>query len=167
MARGPFGSNSGVGRADAPWDGLNLVKTTEGEDLIAKGSSSGDPEVTPQEALKMIGRGEEGLSEEVYDVVIVGAGLSGATMAERLSNKMNKGFDHLKEELHRGKLRLHHQEWDRVEVRALIPYETRKGLEVRGGSASGCCLTTGLGTVRSTPESTRSCSCRFHRRRRR
>ena len=90
MARGPFGSNSGVGRADAPWDGLNLVKTTEGEDLIAKGSSSGDPEVTPQEALKMIGRGEEGLSEEVYDVVIVGAGLSGATMAERLSNKMNK-----------------------------------------------------------------------------
>jgi UDP-galactopyranose mutase len=67
---------------------LNLVKATEGEDAIAK--STNEPEVTPQEALKMIGRGEHGLTGETYDVVIVGAGLSGATMAERLSKVMDK-----------------------------------------------------------------------------
>ena len=90
MPRGPFGSTSGIGRADAPWDGLNLVKATEGEDAIAK--STDEPEVTPQEALKMIERGEQGLTGEAYDVVIVGAGLSGATMAERLSKVMDIAF---------------------------------------------------------------------------
>ena len=92
MAKGPFSSASGVGRADSPWDTLNFVKTTQGEDAIAKAceTNNADPDSTPVGALRMIGRGEEGLDNETFDVVIVGAGLSGATMAERLSKVLGK-----------------------------------------------------------------------------
>lgn len=81
MPRGPFRAPAGVGRAEHPWCDANAVQTVEGVDALG---------TTGDYALRSIEHGTENNLRERYDVVIVGAGLSGCTIAERLSRELGK-----------------------------------------------------------------------------
>ena len=101
MPRGPRASASGaVGRADAPYDALNRVRESgEGVDEIHRrwraAHASGDaPEIE-------FARGSEGLLPE-YDVIVVGAGLSGCTIAERCSRALGMKVLTLERRAHAG-----------------------------------------------------------------
>ena len=98
-AGGPFASSVGIGRAEPEWAALNEVSGECGFDALHGKLSSAVTESgerildigAPVELPYDVTSGEAALSslEEEFDVLIVGAGLSGATIAERCSNELN------------------------------------------------------------------------------
>ena len=86
MPKGPFSSAVGVGRAEPKWAALNKVTKVTGQDAIARsGETSESPLHLPPEVLS---DGELGTSPQKVDLLIVGAGLSGAVLAERCSREL-------------------------------------------------------------------------------
>jgi len=83
--RGAFSSSVGVGRAEATWAAKNQVKGVVGRDEIFNAGERGEgPLQLPAEVLN----GDLSGLEKKYDLVIVGAGLSGAVIAERCSREL-------------------------------------------------------------------------------
>lgn len=101
MPRGPRASSTGaVGRADAPYAARNRVRDEgEGVDAIhaAWRSRQNDGDAPPIE----FARGAENL-EAYYDVVVVGAGLSGCAIAERCSRALGMKVLALERRAHAG-----------------------------------------------------------------
>jgi len=84
MPKGPFKSSVGVGRAEPEWASLNLVKETVGIDSIEeKGEKSEAPLDLPAD----VKSGNLETAPKKVDLLIVGAGLSGAVIAERASKE--------------------------------------------------------------------------------
>lgn len=81
MPQGPFRTAAGVGRAEHPWCDANAVQGIEGVDELG---------TAVDYMLKSIEHGIENNVRDRYDVIIVGAGLSGCTIAERLSRELGK-----------------------------------------------------------------------------
>lgn len=80
MPVGPFPP-----RAPAPWGELNRVTGVCGRDPIREAGEESDAPLPLPEAVRT---GDLASLPEEVDVLIVGAGLSGATLAERLSSKL-------------------------------------------------------------------------------
>ena len=85
MPLGPFASSVGVGRAEPEWAALNKVQKTVGEDRIFQ---SGEKSEAPLELDAAILSGDVSTAPGPYDLLIVGAGLSGAVLAERCSKEL-------------------------------------------------------------------------------
>ena len=85
MPQGPFASSVGVGRAEPEWANLNKVAGVVGADRIeAGGETSEAPLELPAEVLS----GDLSSAPAKVDLLIVGAGLSGAVLAERCSKEL-------------------------------------------------------------------------------
>jgi len=85
MPAGPFASSVGVGRAEPEWAALNKVTGIMGTDTIhAKGEQSEAPLVLDQAIMS----GDLSTAPAKVDLLIVGAGLSGAVIAERCSKEL-------------------------------------------------------------------------------
>ena len=83
MPQGPFASSAGVGRAEEQWASLNKVKGIVGTDrLEAAGETCEGPLQLPDEIRSKV------LPQKRVDLLIVGAGLSGAVLAERCSKEL-------------------------------------------------------------------------------
>ena len=99
ICKTPFASTVGVGRAEPEWAALNLVSDTCGYDKhheehrlsvgqVDKGNDedTGTPRALPDDV--MAGDVQDLINQE-FDLLVVGAGLSGATIAERCSKELN------------------------------------------------------------------------------
>jgi len=84
MPVGPFASSVGVGRAEPEWANLNLVKGIEGKDPFFE---SGETSEAPLPLPPAIMSGDLSTVPKHVDLLIVGAGLSGAIIAERCSKE--------------------------------------------------------------------------------
>lgn len=80
MPRGPFPA-----RADAPWAELNQVKDLCGKDTTFE---AGVLTESPLELSEEIRSGDLATAPQAVDLLIVGAGLSGAVLAERCSKEL-------------------------------------------------------------------------------
>ena len=94
--RTPFASAAGIGRAEPEWAHLNEVKSVVGKDRLhetmlrtgaAPEDDNGSPKVLSHEVTS--GCIDDLLNDASFDLLIVGAGLSGATIAERCSRELN------------------------------------------------------------------------------
>lgn len=87
----PAAANGGITeafppRSPAPWCDLNKVKGVEGKDAVfEKGNDSDAPLKLPEEITK---GGLASLKDKQFDLLIVGAGLSGSVIAERCSKEL-------------------------------------------------------------------------------
>ena len=90
MPKGPFASSVGVGRAEPEWAKLNKVDGICGRDVMHQ---SGEKTEAPLKLEDEITSGEcESLivpEDGGFDLLIVGAGLSGSVIAERCSKELN------------------------------------------------------------------------------
>ena len=85
MPTGPFASSVGVGSAEPQWAALNKVTDIRGKDgLFNRGEKSEVPLDLGPEVMS----GDLSSCPEEVDLLIVGAGLSGAVIAERCSNEL-------------------------------------------------------------------------------
>ena len=85
MPKGPFASSVGVGRAEPEWAALNKVTAKCGTDAIAAaGEAAEGPLPLPADVLS----GDLSTAPRKVDLLIVGAGLSGAVIAERCSKEL-------------------------------------------------------------------------------
>uniref|UniRef100_A0A7S2BDZ4 UDP-galactopyranose mutase C-terminal domain-containing protein n=1 Tax=Octactis speculum TaxID=3111310 RepID=A0A7S2BDZ4_9STRA len=83
--KGPFASSVGVGRAEPEWAALNKVVGVTGVDpLFEKGETAEGPIPLSPEILS----GDLSSAPQEVDLLIVGAGLSGAVIAERCSKEL-------------------------------------------------------------------------------
>eukprot|EP00439_Symbiodinium_sp_Y106_P006425 s1891_g1.t1 len=85
MPFGPFSSSVGVGRAEPEWAALNKVQDIVGKDPIFE---SGNVSEAPLKLEDAILSGDVSTAPESTDLLIVGAGLSGAVLAERCSKEL-------------------------------------------------------------------------------
>jgi len=85
MPTGPFASSVGVGRAEPEWAALNKVDGVVGTDAIA---DSGETCEGPLQLDPAITSGDLSSAPKKVDLLIVGAGLSGAVIAERCSREL-------------------------------------------------------------------------------
>eukprot|EP00441_Pelagodinium_beii_P041502 CAMPEP_0197648486 /NCGR_PEP_ID=MMETSP1338-20131121/27783_1 /TAXON_ID=43686 ORGANISM="Pelagodinium beii, Strain RCC1491" /NCGR_SAMPLE_ID=MMETSP1338 /ASSEMBLY_ACC=CAM_ASM_000754 /LENGTH=472 /DNA_ID=CAMNT_0043222499 /DNA_START=47 /DNA_END=1465 /DNA_ORIENTATION=- len=90
MPAGPFASSVGVGRAEPEWAKLNKVTGVVGKDAIFKFQSSmlGATSEAPLKLDDAIMSGDLSSAPKSVDLLIVGAGLSGAVIAERCSKEL-------------------------------------------------------------------------------
>ena len=90
MPKGPFTSSVGVGRAEPEWARLNEVTGLCGRDEMCL---SGETTEAPMVLSEAMMSGECGTVNVPtgggFDLLIVGAGLSGAVIAERCSKELN------------------------------------------------------------------------------
>lgn len=85
MPKGPFASSVGVGRAEPKWAVLNKVTEICGNDrLFNQGEKSEAPLGLSPEVMS----GDLSTCPEEVDLMIVGAGFSGAVIAERCSKEL-------------------------------------------------------------------------------
>lgn len=80
MPTGPFASSVGVGRAEPEWAALNKVTGVCGHDAIRASGVTTDAPLALGEDVRS---GDVSTCPEEVDLLIVGAGLSGAVLAER------------------------------------------------------------------------------------
>ena len=92
----PFASTAGIGRAEPEWAHLNQVKSVVGRDelhesMLQAGAAPEHDHGSPRVLSREVTSGCIGdvLNETQFDLLIVGAGLSGATIAERCSRELN------------------------------------------------------------------------------
>jgi len=85
MPAGPFASEVGVGRAEPEWAALNKVTGQCGKDAFAVG---GETSEAPLPLGPEIMSGDLSTAPKRVDLLIVGAGLSGAVLAERCSKEL-------------------------------------------------------------------------------
>jgi len=86
MPKGPFASAAGVGRAEPEWAALNKVTGQCGVDRQHAGGVTTD---APIDLGPEVMSGDlSGLADKEFDLLIVGAGLSGAVLAERCSKEL-------------------------------------------------------------------------------
>ena len=86
IAAGPFASAAGVGRAEPEWAALNKVTGVCGVDSQHAGGVTTD---APIDLGPEVMSGDlSGLADKEFDLLIVGAGLSGAVLAERCSKEL-------------------------------------------------------------------------------
>ena len=85
MPAGPFASTVGVGRAEPQWAELNQVGGQPGKDGI---HAAGDKTEGPLDLGETVMSGDLGTAPKKVDLLIVGAGLSGAVLAERCSKEL-------------------------------------------------------------------------------
>uniref|UniRef100_A0A7S0KFY8 UDP-galactopyranose mutase C-terminal domain-containing protein n=1 Tax=Micromonas pusilla TaxID=38833 RepID=A0A7S0KFY8_MICPS len=85
MPTGPFASSVGVGRAEPEWAALNKVTEVCGYDAM---NASGNISDAPVPLGDDIMSGDLSTCPEEVDLLIVGAGLSGAVLAERCSKEL-------------------------------------------------------------------------------
>merc|ERR1719409_2171923 len=84
MPTGPFASSVGIGRAEPEWAKLNKVQEVVGTDRIF---ASGDAREGPLPLPADVVSGDLSTAPKKVDLLIVGAGLSGAVIAERCSKE--------------------------------------------------------------------------------
>ena len=85
MPQGPFASAAGVGRAEPEWAALNKVDKVVGTDAFFQaGEKSEAPLPLPPATMA----GDLASAPQEVDLLIVGAGLSGAVIAERCSKEL-------------------------------------------------------------------------------
>lgn len=89
----PFSSSVGTGRAEPEWAALNRVQGTRGRDatherLSASGDGENDDGAPVKLSSNILSGSVEEFSESSFDLLIVGCGLSGATIAERCSKEL-------------------------------------------------------------------------------
>ncbi|CAK9093934.1 UDP-galactopyranose mutase (UGM) (UDP-GALP mutase) (Uridine 5-diphosphate galactopyranose mutase) [Durusdinium trenchii] len=84
MPTGPFASSVGIGRAEPEWAALNRVQETVGKDPIFQ---AGEASEAPLQLDGAILSGDLSTVGSC-DLLIVGAGLSGAVLAERCSREL-------------------------------------------------------------------------------
>mmetsp|Transcript_3523 Transcript_3523/g.7515 ORF Transcript_3523/g.7515 Transcript_3523/m.7515 type:complete len:468 (-) Transcript_3523:686-2089(-) len=85
MPGGPFASSVGIGRAEAEWAALNKVTGIVGTDGLF---NSGESSEAPLPLGPDIVSGDLSTAPAKVDLLIVGAGLSGAVIAERCSKEL-------------------------------------------------------------------------------
>jgi UDP-galactopyranose mutase len=85
MPTGPFASSVGVGRAEPEWAAKNKVTEVVGNDPIA---ASGETSEAPLKLGAEVMSGDLSTAPKKVDLLIVGAGLSGAVIAERCSKEL-------------------------------------------------------------------------------
>eukprot|EP00746_Dinoflagellata_sp_MGD_P156722 gnl/MRDRNA2_/MRDRNA2_85948_c0_seq1.p1 gnl/MRDRNA2_/MRDRNA2_85948_c0~~gnl/MRDRNA2_/MRDRNA2_85948_c0_seq1.p1 ORF type:complete len:468 (-),score=93.23 gnl/MRDRNA2_/MRDRNA2_85948_c0_seq1:388-1791(-) len=85
MPEGPFASSVGVGRAEPEWAALNKVAGQCGRDAIFESGNTSDG---PLPLSKEILSGDLSTASRKVDLLVVGAGLSGAVIAERCSKEL-------------------------------------------------------------------------------
>lgn len=85
MPAGPFASSVGVGRAEPEWAALNKVQSIVGKDPVFQ---SGVTTEAPLQLDASIISGDLKTAPQQVDLLIVGAGLSGAVIAERCSKEL-------------------------------------------------------------------------------
>ncbi len=85
MPKGPFASSVGVGRAEPEWAALNQVGDCVGSDPI---HAAGEAAEGPLRLDDAITSGDLSSAPAKVDLLIVGAGLSGAVIAERCSREL-------------------------------------------------------------------------------
>jgi len=85
MPAGPFASSVGVGRAEPEWASLNKVAGIVGCDKFAK---DGETSEAPLKLPELVTKGDLSTVPKKVDLLIVGAGLSGAVIAERCSKEL-------------------------------------------------------------------------------
>eukprot|EP00793_Prasinoderma_coloniale_P005765 PRCOL_00004239-RA len=86
MPAGPFASAAGVGRAEPEWAALNRVPAGgAGADAIA---AAGEASEAPLRLGGDVTSGDLATAPQDVDLLIVGAGLSGAVLAERCSKEL-------------------------------------------------------------------------------
>jgi UDP-galactopyranose mutase len=85
MPTGPFSSSVGVGRAEPEWAALNKVTGITGRDAFAEG---GETSEAPLKLPAEVTSGDLSSAPQQVDLLIVGAGLSGAVLAERCSKEL-------------------------------------------------------------------------------
>jgi len=85
MPAGPWATSVGVGRAEPEWAKLNKVTDTVGTDAIFQG---GDTTEAPLKLPDAVMKGDLASAPAQVDLLIVGAGLSGAVLAERCSKEL-------------------------------------------------------------------------------
>ncbi|CAE8597557.1 unnamed protein product, partial [Polarella glacialis] len=82
MPAGPFASSVGVGRAEPEWASLNKVTDIVGKDVTFQ---TGETSEAPLPLGDEILGGDLKTAPQFVDFLIIGAGLSGAVIAERCS----------------------------------------------------------------------------------
>lgn len=82
---GPFASSVGVGRAEPEWAAKNAVKGVEGTD---RKYNEGERSEAPLPLGDEIMSGDLSTAPKEVDLLIVGAGLSGAVIAERCAKEL-------------------------------------------------------------------------------
>lgn len=85
MPKGPFASSVGIGRAEPEWAKLNKVTEICGTDRVF---NSGELSEAPLDLGPEIMSGDLSTCPKEVDLLIVGAGLSGAVIAERCSKEL-------------------------------------------------------------------------------
>jgi len=85
MPKGPFATSVGVGRAEPEWAALNKVTGVCGTDRVF---NEGEKEEAPLDLGKKVMSGDLSTCPQEVDLLIVGAGLSGAVIAERCSKEL-------------------------------------------------------------------------------
>merc|ERR1740130_800407 len=85
MVLGPFASSVGTGRAEPEWAALNQVNGISGADAMA---AAGNVHEGPVPVGAAILGGDLSTAPKKVDLLIVGAGLSGAVIAERCSKEL-------------------------------------------------------------------------------
>merc|ERR1740130_2209473 len=85
MVLGPFASSVGTGRAEPEWAALNQVNGISGADAMA---AAGNVHEGPVPLGAAILGGDLKTAPPKVDLLIVGAGLSGAVIAERCSREL-------------------------------------------------------------------------------
>merc|ERR1740130_2379494 len=85
MVLGPFASSVGTGRAEPEWAALNQVNGISGADAMA---AAGNVHEGPVPLGAAILGGDLSTAPPKVDLLIVGAGLSGAVIAERCSREL-------------------------------------------------------------------------------
>lgn len=89
-SKSPFSSAAGIGRAEPEWAALNRVLGTCGHDRIHAQTYAATVDTgAPLNLPYAVTAGDvDDLSDQEFDVLIVGAGLSGATIAEQCSREL-------------------------------------------------------------------------------
>ena len=85
MPQGPFASSVGVGRAEPEWASKNKVDRVMGTDKVFAGGETSD---APLPLGPDVMGGDLSTAPKKVDLLIVGAGLSGAVIAERCSKEL-------------------------------------------------------------------------------
>jgi len=85
MPVGPWATAAGVGRAEPEWAALNKVQEIVGKDKIFEGGEKSEAPLALHESVMS---GDLTTAPASVDLLIVGAGLSGAVIAERCSREL-------------------------------------------------------------------------------